>query len=76
MPGAVKCGVQANLYSIARRCGDTGTLAMPTIYLVRHGSAAAGFGAHADPGLDDVGRRQAVETAGLLSDEIGEPVPI
>ena len=49
---------------------------MPTIYLVRHGRAAAGFGAHVDPGLDDVGRRQAVQTAGLLAAEIGDPVPI
>ena len=28
---------------------------MPTILLVRHGQAAAGFGSHRDPGLDDVG---------------------
>lgn len=49
---------------------------MPTIYLVRHGRAAAGFGAHADPGLDDVGRGQAERTADRLADQIGAPVPI
>ena len=49
---------------------------MPKIYLVRHGRAAAGFGAHVDPGLDDVGRRQALQTASLLATEIGAPVPI
>ena len=49
---------------------------MSTIYLVRHGRAAAGFGAHADPGLDDVGRGQADRAAGRLAGEIGGPVPI
>lgn len=32
---------------------------MARLYLIRHGRAAAGFGSHPDPGLDDVGRRQA-----------------
>ena len=76
MVSVVKCGAEPNLYRIASRCDYTGTHAMPTIYLVRHGRAAAGFGAHVDPGLDDVGRRQAGQTASLLADEIGEPVPI
>ena len=49
---------------------------MPTIYMVRHGRAAAGFGEHADPGLDDVGRQQAERAAGILVDAIGTPVPI
>lgn len=40
---------------------------MPTIYLVRHGKAAAGFGAHPDPGLDDLGRAQSEATAKTLS---------
>jgi len=40
---------------------------MATIYLVRHGKAAAGFGAHPDPGLDDLGRTQAQATALALS---------
>jgi len=39
---------------------------MPTIYLVRHGKAAAGFGAHPDPGLDDLGRAQSEATARVL----------
>ena len=49
---------------------------MPTIYMVRHGRAAAGFGEHADPGLDDVGQQQAESAAGILVDAIGNPVPI
>ena len=36
---------------------------MATIYLVRHGKAAAGFAGHHDPGLDELGRRQAEATA-------------
>lgn len=40
---------------------------MATIYLVRHGKAAAGFGGHADPGLDELGRAQAEATAAMLA---------
>ena len=40
---------------------------MARIYLVRHGKAAAGFGGHADPGLDDLGRAQAEATAAMLA---------
>ncbi len=36
---------------------------MPRLYLVRHGQAAAGFGDHADPGLNALGRAQALQTA-------------
>ena len=39
---------------------------MPILYLVRHGQAAAGFGSHADPGLDEVGRSQALAAAAEL----------
>ena len=49
---------------------------MPTILLVRHGQAAAGFGSHRDPGLDDVGRAQAEATADELAARFEEPVPI
>ena len=49
---------------------------MPTIVLVRHGRAAAGFGSHRDPGLDDVGRAQAEATAAELVKRFEEPVPI
>ncbi len=48
---------------------------MPTIYLVRHGRAAAGFDAHRDPGLDDLGRAQARATAERLCEEL-RPLPI
>ena len=47
---------------------------MPTIYVVRHAKAAAGFDAHLDPGLDEVGRSQAIATAELLA-PLG-PLPI
>ena len=49
---------------------------MPTILLVRHGQAAAGFGSHRDPGLDDVGRAQAVAVAQELAARFEAPVPI
>ena len=49
---------------------------MPTIVLVRHGRAAAGFGSHRDPGLDDVGRAQAEATAEELVRRFEKPVPI
>jgi broad specificity phosphatase PhoE len=40
---------------------------MPTLFLVRHGRAAAGFDSHVDPGLDDLGRLQAERTATHLA---------
>ena len=49
---------------------------MPTIVMVRHGRAAAGFGSHRDPGLDDVGRAQAEATADELARRFEAPVPI
>ncbi|MBW1892038.1 MAG: histidine phosphatase family protein [Deltaproteobacteria bacterium] len=47
---------------------------MPTIYLIRHGRAAAGWGESVDPGLDGTGKKQA---AGILK-TLGEmqPMPI
>ncbi len=47
---------------------------MATIYVVRHGKAAAGFGEHADPGLDALGRAQAEATAQELA-PLG-PLPV
>src|SRR5439155_21590840 len=44
-----------------------GTDRVSRIYLVRHGKAAAGWGAHLDPGLDDAGRAQAEEMAKALA---------
>ena len=43
---------------------------MTNLYLVRHGKAAAGFGAHADPGLDDLGRTQANTAAQWLFEQL------
>jgi broad specificity phosphatase PhoE len=40
---------------------------MATIFLVRHGHAAAAFDAHHDPGLDALGRQQAEATARFLA---------
>lgn len=37
-----------------------------TLYLVRHGRAAAGWGESLDPGLDDAGRTQAATVAEAL----------
>jgi broad specificity phosphatase PhoE len=45
---------------------------MPRLYLVRHGEAASGFDGHHDPGLSDLGRQQAADTAQRLA----EMVPI
>src|SRR5438477_9647640 len=44
-----------------------GTDCMNRIYLVRHGRAAAGWGAHVDPGADDGGRAQAEAMAKQLA---------
>jgi len=40
---------------------------MATIFLVRHGRAAAGFDSHLDPGLDALGLTQAVGVATRLA---------
>ena len=40
---------------------------MARLYLVRHGRAAASFGESADPGLDDLGRKQAEIAAARLA---------
>jgi broad specificity phosphatase PhoE len=40
---------------------------MARLYLVRHGKAAAGWEADADPGLDDLGHRQAEIMAARLA---------
>jgi broad specificity phosphatase PhoE len=47
---------------------------MPRIRLVRHGRAAAGFSDDADPGLDEIGRSQAVAMAATIA-PLG-PMPI
>lgn len=42
---------------------------MPRIRMIRHGKAAAGWDGHPDPGLDDLGRRQATAVAEQLAAE-------
>jgi len=39
---------------------------MATIYIVRHGRAAASFSEDLDPGLDELGRRQADDACKIL----------
>lgn len=40
---------------------------MPNLYLVRHGKAKAGWGDDVDPGLDELGRKQAAQAADDLA---------
>ncbi len=40
---------------------------MPKVYMVRHGRAAANFTSDRDPGLDDLGREQAIQAASVLA---------
>jgi broad specificity phosphatase PhoE len=40
---------------------------MTRLYLVRHGRAAAGWDTDPDPGLDEIGQRQAVAVAARLA---------
>ncbi|MDZ7678194.1 MAG: histidine phosphatase family protein [Acidimicrobiales bacterium] len=47
---------------------------MPRLYLVRHGTASAGFGADRDPGLDQLGRAEAEAVADVLA-PVG-PLPV
>jgi broad specificity phosphatase PhoE len=47
---------------------------MTRMYLVRHGRAAAGWDTDPDPGLDEIGQRQAVAVAARLA-QFG-PLPI
>jgi len=47
---------------------------MTRLYLVRHGRAAAGWDTDADPGLDEIGQRQAVAVAAKLAQH--GPLPI
>ena len=49
-------------------------MSTPTLYLVRHGRARAGFDEARDPGLDAVGRDQAAAAAVRL-DAVG-PLPV
>ncbi|MEQ8281198.1 MAG: histidine phosphatase family protein [Parvibaculum sp.] len=49
---------------------------MPTIYMIRHGEAAAGWDADTDPGLSDKGRAQAEAAAGEIEKRVGKKLPI
>lgn len=45
---------------------------MPRLHLVRHGRAEAAWAEHLDPGLDEVGRAEAIAAA----DELRDAVPV
>lgn len=49
---------------------------MAQLYLVRHGKAAAGFAAHKDPGLDELGQTQAETIGRYLQTHINSPIAI
>lgn len=49
---------------------------MPTIYMIRHGEAAAGWDADMDPGLSDKGRSQAEAVAREIEQRVGKKLPI
>jgi broad specificity phosphatase PhoE len=44
--------------------------------MIRHGKAAAGWDADADPGLDDLGRTQAEAAADDIEKRVGAPLPV
>ncbi|MEM6708351.1 MAG: histidine phosphatase family protein [Pseudomonadota bacterium] len=46
-----------------------------TLFLVRHGQAAAGFDSHRDPALDELGHQQAQENAEHLAERLA-PIPV
>ncbi len=47
-----------------------------TLYLVRHGEAAARWGDEPDPGLSSRGETQARQTSAALMDELARPVTV
>ncbi len=49
---------------------------MPTIYMIRHGEAAAGWDADTDPGLSDKGRAQAEAVATEMEKRAGRKLPL
>ena len=54
--------------------GAEGACTVTTLYLIRHGQAEAGWSTQRDPGLDDVGRRQAHEAAQAFVGR--DPLPV
>lgn len=49
---------------------------MPRIYMIRHGKAAAGWGADADPGLDGEGQAQSDAVAKEIIEKVGDAAPL
>lgn len=49
---------------------------MPIIYMIRHGEAAAGWNADADPGLSELGRKQADTVVDEIEARAGGRLPI
>lgn len=50
-------------------------MAIDTLYLVRHGEAAASWGESRDPGLSTLGHQQALDASLELQDLLGEAKP-
>lgn len=49
---------------------------MPTIYMIRHGEAAAGWDADMDPGLSEKGRAQSEAVAREIEKRVGRKLPL
>jgi len=49
---------------------------MPLIYLIRHGEAAASWDQDADPGLSELGMKQARQVVGEMASRLSAPLPI
>lgn len=56
------------------RSSSAGEKQLARVHLVRHGRASAGWDVDPDPGLDEVGRSQAAQTAERLAHL--DPIPI
>jgi broad specificity phosphatase PhoE len=54
----------------------SGEKPMPTIYMIRHGEAAAGWDADTDPGLSEKGQTQAEAVAREIERRVGKRLPI
>ncbi|MEQ9518829.1 MAG: histidine phosphatase family protein [Parvibaculum sp.] len=49
---------------------------MPRIYMIRHGEASAGWDADKDPGLSELGWKQAEAAAKAIMAREGKPLPV
>src|SRR5256885_2204958 len=66
-PRRVPHGITRDCFTFGRSSRSMERICMSRIYLVRHGRAAADWGSHEDPGLDEIGRAQAETMANELA---------